>query len=218
MGKNKLKHFAEMLSFDNVLQFDKQQRGKWHERFGNQNPITLELACGKGEYTVGLAERFPARNVIGIDIKGARIYTGAKRATELGLSNALFLRMQIDHLPDYFAPHEVGEIWITFPDPHLRVSKAKHRLTSPKYISIYKQVFRPEGIVNLKTDSDSLYDYTLETVDELKLTLLEHTNNVYAHAHDPALDIQTYYERMHLANGKTIKYVRFAIGQRINDA
>jgi tRNA (guanine-N7-)-methyltransferase len=213
MGKNKLKHFAEMLSFPNVLQYDKTFRGKWNEAFGNDHPITLELACGKGEYTVGLAQLFPERNHIGIDIKGARIYTGAKRALELGLNNVRFLRTQIDHLPEFFAESEVDEIWITFPDPHLRVSRARQRLTSPKFIDIYRTVLRAGGTVNLKTDSLSLYDYTLEVIDELKLLLQEKMDDVYANPdRDPRLNIRTYYEGLHLTQGKTIKYVRFALG------
>ena len=172
MGKNKLKHFNEMLSFPNVLQYDKSKRGGWHQVFGNSNPITLELACGKGEYTVGLAQLHPEKNYIGVDIKGARIYTGARRSLESGLNNVRFLRTQIDHLTGYFAQNEVDEIWITFPDPHLRLSLARQRLTSPKFIDIYRKILKPGGIVNLKTDDATLYNYTLDVIHEDKLTLL----------------------------------------------
>ncbi len=154
MGKNKLKHFQEMLSFPNVLQLDKSQRGIWNKRFGNSNPISLELACGKGEYAVGLARLFPERNFVGVDIKGARIYTGAKRSLELGLNNVIFLRTQIDHLPEYFAPDEVDEIWITFPDPFSALSSAHRRLTSKKYIAVYQKIMKPGSTVHLKTDDE----------------------------------------------------------------
>lgn len=212
MGKSKLKHFTEMLSFPNVLQQDKTHRGRWHTAFANNHPITLELACGKGEYTVGLAQLHPHRNFIGIDIKGARIYTGARRALDLKLTNVLFLRTQIDHLSEYFAPQEVDEIWITFPDPHLRLGKARRRLTSPKFIDIYRSILKDGGMVNLKTDSDVLYHYTLDVIHQLGLPLHEKIDNVYAApSRDPQLDIRTYYESIHLAAQKTIKYVRFGI-------
>jgi tRNA (guanine-N7-)-methyltransferase len=211
VGKNKLKHFAEMLHFANVLQGDKSFRGRWNDAFGNNNPITLELGCGKGEYTVGLAARYPDRNFIGVDVKGARIYTGAKHAIDQQLTNALFLRTQVDHLPDYFAPDEVSEIWITFADPHPPTSRARRRLTSPKHIDVYRKILKPGGTINLKTDSDILYRYTLDVIEELRLALLENIPDVHGTAHNnPHLDILTYYERKHLAVGKTIRYVRFS--------
>lgn len=212
MGKNKLKHFAEMLSFPNVLQFDKSNRGGWSEKFGNANPITLELACGKGEYTVGLAQVYSDRNFIGVDIKGARIYTGAKRSLDLDLKNVKFLRTQIDHLPEYFASGEVTEMWITYPDPFIPLSDAHRRLTSTKYIEVYRKIMSPGSIVHLKTDDDGLYLSTLDVIAELKLTLHEKIDDVYALKNrDPRLDIKTYYEQKHLIANKTIKYVRFAI-------
>lgn len=211
MGKNKLKHFEEMLSFPNVFQLDTRHKGKWKEVFQNDHAITLELACGKGEYTIGLAQLYPERNFIGVDIKGARIYTGAKMAIETGLENVRFLRTQIDHLPQYFETGEVEHIWITFPDPHLRESRTRHRLTSPWFLSIYKQVLAPGGIIHLKTDSDVLYKYTLEVIDDLGLKKAASTPDVYSEAHSAELDIQTYYERRHRSEGKTIKYVAFQL-------
>jgi len=212
MGKNKLKHFEEMLSFPNVFQFDQSRRGRWSEVFGNPNPITLELACGKGEYAVGLAQLHPERNYIGVDVKGARIYTGAKRALDNSLDNVRFLRIQIDHLPEYFGPDEVDEIWITFPDPHLRLSRARQRLTSPKYLGLYRHLLKKGGTVNLKTDDDTLFSYTLDVIAEAGLPLLETLTDVYAsEPRDPRLGIRTYYEGKHLAHGRTIKFVRFAL-------
>ncbi|HZG01500.1 MAG TPA: tRNA (guanosine(46)-N7)-methyltransferase TrmB [Chitinophagales bacterium] len=212
MGKNKLKHFAEMLLFSNVVQLDRRHRGAWNEALGNTNPITLEIGCGKGEYTVGLARRYPERNFIGVDVKGARIYTGAKRALESNLNNVMFLRAQADHLPEYFAPGEVGEIWITFADPHPPLSRARRRLTSPKYIDVYRQFMPPNGLVHLKTDDDGLYQYTLEVIEQLNLNLLCNVGDVHHTDHgDDRLNILTYYERMHLAKGKTVKYVRFGL-------
>jgi len=213
MGKNKLKHLEEMKDFPNVFQLDKRYKGKWKtEVFKNTNPITLELACGKGEYSVQLAEKNRDRNFIGIDIKGPRIYTGAKQAIDRKLDNVVFLRMLIDHLPDYFEAEEVDEIWITFPDPHSRKGKAKQRLTSSKFNAIYSKVLKPGGTIHLKTDDTGLYDFTLETVKESGHHLLYNDDDIYSgQLFDPVLSIKTYYEKMHLAEGKQIKYVKYRL-------
>lgn len=201
-----------MLHFPNVLQLDKQFRGRWNEAFGSTNPITLELGCGKGEYTVGLAQLQSEKNYVGVDIKGARIYTGAKRALDLGLKNVMFLRTQVDHLPEYFSENEVSEIWITFADPHPPLSRARRRLTSPKHIDVYRKFLKPGGVINLKTDSDILYQYTLEIIEQLKLKLLTKIDDVHNANHgDERLNIRTYYESMHLAENKTIKFVSFSL-------
>src|SRR5688500_7356319 len=157
MAQKKLQRFAEIRSFRNVLEYPAGIKGKWSAFFGNTNPIILELACGKGEYTVGLAELYPEKNFIGIDIKGNRIWVGAKAAIEKNLFNAAFLRIQIEKLDEYFAADEVDEIWITFPDPHLRNSRSKKRLTHPKFLRLFAIVMKKSGVIHLKTDSPELY-------------------------------------------------------------
>jgi len=213
MAKTKLKHLAELLTFQNVFQLTKEMKGKWNELyFKNENPVTLELGCGKGEYTVGLAEKFPGRNFIGVDIKGARLWRGGKTALEQKMKNVAFLRTQIDHLSDYFELGEAEEIWITFPDPYLPKSDAKRRLTSPKFIEIYKKVLQPGGIIHLKTDDTNLYEYTLSVIMEQKLNLICCTEDLYAsHLADDIRSLKTYYEKIHLAEQKKIKYVRFSL-------
>lgn len=213
MGKNKLKHFAEMETFANVFQKATAMKGKWSDLFfQNNNPITLELGCGKGEYSLALARLFPQRNFIGIDIKGARIWRGAKTALEEGLKNVCFLRAQIDHLPEYFEPNSVDEIWLTFSDPHPPLHEAKKRLTSPKFISVYRQVLKPNGIVHLKTDSTILYEYTLEIIEEQKLKMIYNSTDIYSgELYDKILEAKTFYENIHLKLGKTIKYVKFSL-------
>lgn len=219
MSKNKLRKFAEVERFENVLQvtdFEKgteKPKGEWNERiFGNSNPITLELACGKGEYTVAMAERHPERNFIGIDIKGERIWKGAKRAREKELPNVRFLRIYIDHLTEHFAPGEVEEIWITFPDPFIKRKQRKKRLTSPKFLAIYKEVLPPGGFINLKTDSDILFNYTQEVIEALELPIDQVIENVYQEKpEDEWLTLQTFYEKQHLEEGRIIKFVRFRL-------
>jgi tRNA (guanine-N7-)-methyltransferase len=210
VSKNKLKHFKEMLDFPNVFQKNTDHKGKWNIEFKNSNPIILELGCGKGEYTIGMAEKDPNKNYIGIDIKGARIYTGAKYALNNKLDNVRFLRMQVDHLAEYFETNEVSEIWITFADPFLPESDAKRRLTSPKFLEVYNKVLKPKSTINLKTDSDELFQYTLEVIEELNLNLHYSNSDIYAsELIDERLQIKTYYEKKHLLNHKTIKYVRY---------
>jgi len=229
MGKkNKLKKFAEVFSFPNVYEnFDPKNpqligqngtkvdlRSKWKtEHFKNDNPITLELACGGGEYTLGLAQMYPDRNFIGVDIKGARIWKGAKKALENNLENVAFLRTRIEQIAEFFDKEEVDEIWITFPDPYLKKSKKNKRLTSSRFINEYRKVLKLGGRVNLKTDEPNLYQFTLETLVEDEHTeVLYHNQDIYSDPlYIPELEIKTYYERMHLENKKTIKYVQFKI-------
>lgn len=210
MGKNKLARFEQNLTFKNMVQLPESMAGKWHDFFGNQNPITLELACGHGAYTVGLARLFPNRNFIGIDRKGARMWKGAKTAIEENLDNAAFMRIQIDHCAEHFAPNEVDEIWITFADP--QPNKDRKKLTHPMFLTRYKQFLKPDGIINLKTDDDHLYEYTLDLIKERNYELLENQNDIYNWPEiTEELKIKTYYELKWLEKGKTIKYLKFRI-------
>ncbi|UKJ08103.1 tRNA (guanosine(46)-N7)-methyltransferase TrmB [Solitalea lacus] len=213
MGKNKLRQFAELDTFHNVFQKDSSLKGKWRsEFFKNECPVVLELACGKGEYTVNLARKFPDQNFIGVDLKGNRLWTGAKMAIEGKIENVGFLRIQIEHLQSYFEPGEVDEIWITFPDPQPQVSREKKRLTSMRFLDVYRPVLKENAIIHLKTDNDQLYEYTLEVINENKLTLLAHTNDVYnSELLNDVLSIKTYYERKYLSQGKNINYVKFSL-------
>lgn len=219
MGKNKLKKFGEMETFSNVFQYPysvlMQQgfplKGKWHsDFFGNGNPIVLELGCGKGEYTVGLAKRFPDRNFIGVDIKGARMWTGAKQAVADNMPNVAFVRTNIELIASFFAPGEVSEIWITFPDPQMK--KTNKRLTSVRFLNLYRRILEPGGIINLKTDSPFLYTYTRELVRLNGLPVEVDTDDLYASgmAYD-ILEIRTFYEQQWLARGLTIKYLRWRL-------
>ncbi len=220
MGKNKLRKFAEMETFPKVLQvpFGKLReegfamRGNWHrDFFGNTNPIVLELGCGRGEYTVGLAREYPDRNFIGIDIKGARMWAGAKEAHLAGMDNVGFLRTNIELLTEFFAPGEVSEIWITFPDPQMK--KTRKRLTATNFLEMYKAVLKPGGIINLKTDSPFLYEYTSRLIDFNNLPVITRTDDLYANADgvDRILDIHTHYENQWLARGLKIKYIAFSL-------
>jgi tRNA (guanine-N7-)-methyltransferase len=225
MGKNKLSRFAENRTFDHVLQptFTELRtnglplKGRWNvEFFKRDAPIVLELGCGGGEYTVGLAQLRPEKNYIGIDIKGARIWRGARTAKELGLANVAFLRTHVDHILSCFGPQEVSEIWLTFSDP--QIGKARKRLTSPLFLARYKEILKPHGVIHLKTDSPLLYEYTLERIAENELPILECSAEVYAELvprvspeEQAVLNIRTYYERMWLEEGRTIHYVRFGI-------
>jgi len=214
VGKDKLRRFAEVETFANVLQLEegKPLKGQWSkEHFKNNNPVVLELACGKGEYTVNLAQLFPDKNFIGVDYKGNRIWRGAKTALEEGVDNVAFLRIQIENLLDYFAKGEIDEIWITFPDPQPQLSREKKRLTSPRFLEKYTEVLKPGGYVNLKTDNDGLYAYTAEKIQELKLK--EHVNTAdlyHSEFADEVLSIKTYYEKKYLADNKNINYLKFS--------
>lgn len=211
MGKDKLRRFAEIKTFANVLQLDegKPFKGRWSaEHFKNDKPLILELACGKGEYTVNLAKLFPEKNFIGIDYKGNRIWRGAKTALEEGISNVAFLRIQIENILDYFGENEVSEIWITFPDPQPQVSREKKRLTSPRFLEKYKVIFNEDGILHLKTDNDDLHAYTLEKIQELDLSLLSRTEDLYkSDLVNEILSIKTYYEKKYLLHDKNINYL-----------
>jgi tRNA (guanine-N7-)-methyltransferase len=214
MGKDKLRRFAEIETFDNVLQLDagKPYKGQWSNSFfKNDNPVVLELACGKGEYTVNLAVMVPEKNFIGIDYKGNRIWRGAKTAIEDGVSNVAFIRMQIETLTEFFAPDEVDEIWITFPDPQPQLSREKKRLTSPRFLNMYIEVLKPGGCVNLKTDNDQFYTYTAEKIKELKLKEHVNTADLYHSEYaDEVLSIKTYYEKKYLKDNKNINYLKFS--------
>jgi tRNA (guanine-N7-)-methyltransferase len=214
VGKDKLRRFAEVSTFSNVVQLDagKPYKGKWaSDFFKNNNPVVLELACGKGEYTVNLGRTFPQKNFIGIDYKGNRIWRGAKTALEDGVSNVGFLRIQIETLLDYFADGEIDEIWITFPDPQPQISREKKRLTSPRFLEKYKLILKHEGPINLKTDNDGLHAYTSEKIDELGLKLFVKTEDLYNSEHaDEVLSIKTYYEKKYLQNNKNINYLKFS--------
>ncbi|UPT66950.1 MAG: tRNA (guanosine(46)-N7)-methyltransferase TrmB [Sphingobacteriales bacterium JAD_PAG50586_3] len=222
MAQNKLERFAQLDTFANTIQpklenwFDTSElKGKWGtEIFKNDNPIVLELGCGKGEYTVGLGRQYPDKNFIGVDRKGNRIWRGAKTALEDGLDNIRFLRVMIDKIDQFFAPGEVSEIWITFPDPQPQLGRAKKRLTAPKFLAKYKNTLPADGIIHLKTDSQLLHEYTLEVIEEGKHKLLFKTNDLYAHPenkNDPILSIRTYYEGLFLEQGMPITYIKFQL-------
>jgi tRNA (guanine-N7-)-methyltransferase len=217
VGKDKLKRFAEVATFSNVVQLDAglPYKGKWaKDFFKNSDPVVLELACGKGEYTVNLAKLFPIKNFIGIDYKGNRIWRGAKDALEEGVTNVGFLRIQIETLLDYFANGEIDEIWITFPDPQPQISREKKRLTSPRFLEKYKQILKPDGSVNLKTDNDGLHAYTAGKIDELDLTLHIKTEHLYSSEYaDEVLSIKTYYEKKYLKDNKNINYLKFSFNK-----
>ena len=217
MGKNKLKRFAVNDQSENVIQDGKPLyttiKGHWNEDyFKNNQPITVEIGCGNGEYTVGLAEVFPERNFIGSDIKGARIFKGSTEANEKGLKNVAFLRTRIEYILEFFASEEISEIWITFPDPQLKDSREKHRLTHPRFLDIYKQFLKKGGIIHLKTDSRELFDYTLEVLKTYAHSDLEYTFDLYSsNLLENHKGIQTKYERMFLSVGKKINYMRFKL-------
>jgi len=219
MGHKKLIRFEEIKTFSNVLEYPTGMKSKWNQFFKNDNPIILELACGKGEYALGLGEMHPNKNFIGVDIKGNRIWKGAKTAIEKGLNNIAFLRTQIDKINEYFAEDEVSEIWITFPDPQLRMSKAKKRLTHPKFLKMYQQFLKSDGIVHLKTDSPSLYNFTKSVIDIYDLTLLSDHDDVYAVAErTKELEIKTHYEKLDIAQSNKVHYLKFQLDKEFSSA
>lgn len=219
MAKTKLQRFEDIDQFKNVLELTDFQddrakpKGAWNrEVFQNENPITLELACGKGDYTVELARRYPARNYIGIDIKGSRLWKGARKAKEEELTNARFLRIYIDHLDEYFEEGEVEEIWITFPDPYLRGGNRSKRLTSEKFLTIYRDILRKSGPIHLKTDSPDLFQFSKYSVEKNGGRILDEVNDIYSHRPtDDILTIKTDFEHKHLKKGKIIKYLQFSL-------
>lgn len=221
MSKSKLNRYAQVKELPNIIElahFEKGDyagiRGNWNrDVFCNSNPVTLELACGKGDYILALSRKFPNRNYVGIDIKGDRLWKGAQYALDHEMHNVRFLRVFIDHIENYFAPGEVSEIWITFPDPYPSTTKERKRLTSPHFLNKYRNIIKPESPIHLKTDDRKLFDYTREVrSSEHGVHVLEIIEDVYGNDKiNSLLNIQTYYEKKHLAAGKTIRYMRFCL-------
>lgn len=224
MAKNKLQRFAEMATYPHVFEpncdearmVDYEMKGKWGALFfNNDNPIVLELGCGKGEYSVGLAKLYPNKNFIGIDIKGSRMHRGATQALEQGLTNVAFLRTKIEFILNFFAQNEVDEIWLTFPDPQMK--KVTKRLTSTRFMQMYSQFVKPSGIIHLKTDSNFMFTYTCEMVKDNKLETEVCTTDLYnSEFTDSILSIQTFYESQFLEKGIPIKYIKFKLVAREN--
>lgn len=219
MGKNKLERFAENKTFNNLFEYSFERikeegfplKGRWKQDFfKNDNPIVLELGCGKGEYTVGLAREHRDINYIGVDIKGSRMWVGLCAARNEELTNVAFLRTHIELIDNFFAENEVDEIWVTFPDP--QPSKARKRLTGPNFLERYRKFLKQDGVVNLKTDSDLMYEFTVETAKEANYPIYYNYDNLYANDDDLEVKkIRTYYEQIWLDKGLTIKYIRFGI-------
>ena len=219
-SKNKLKRFKENETFKNVIEPTREEilagfslRGNWKSHFKNDNPIVLELGCGKGEYTIGLAKQNPKKNYIGIDIKGARLWRGAKIALEENLENVAFLRTQIELVDALLGKNEVSEIWITFPDPQIKYKRTKHRMTNKAFLSKYKYILKQDGVVNLKTDSEFMHGYTLGLLHGMDLEIIYANHDVYKNEGSPkeVLEIQTFYENQYLEKGKPITYTRFKV-------
>ncbi len=219
-SKNKLKRFRENESFQNVIQPTRDEvlqgftlKGNWHQFFKNTNPIILELGCGKGEYTLALAQKNPNINFIGIDIKGARFWRGAKTALEESIPNVAFLRTQIELVDSCFAQEEVQEIWITFPDPQIKYKRTKHRMTNSDFLEKYKRILKKEGIIHLKTDSEFMHGYTIGLLQGLGHRILYANHDVYKNLGAPAIvtEVQTFYEKMFLETKKAITYLQFQL-------
>ena len=221
-SKNKLKRFKENEQFENVIQPSREEligetfelKGKWsRDFFKNDNPIVLELGCGKGEYTVELAKQDPGKNYIGVDIKGARFWRGAKTAIEEDLDNVAFVRTQIELIEHVFQKNEVSEIWITFPDPQIKYKRTKHRLTNTEFLQRYKSILKEDGIVHLKTDSEFMHGYTLGLLHGEGHEILYAHHDIYSNEYSPkeVTGIQTFYEKQYLEKGKPITYIRFKI-------
>jgi tRNA (guanine-N7-)-methyltransferase len=220
LGKNKLARWTEFGSYKNVIQpqigdvagKDHRIKGHWnYEIFKNNNPIVLELGCGKGEYTIGLAERFPDSNFIGIDIKGARMWRGAKTANEQNLPNVAFLRTRIEFIISFFSPDEVDEIWITFPDPHPGLRNSNKRLTSQFFLNSYRHFLKDKGLIHLKTDNTELYEFTMRTLAFNNLETIFSTNDLYSERNKKILSIKTHYEKIFLSAGLRINYLSFRL-------
>ncbi len=219
-SKNKLKRFRENETFSNVIQPSREEvlngfhlKGNWQKKFKNNNPIVLELGCGKGEYTIALAKKNPHINYIGIDIKGARFWRGAKTALEENMSNVAFLRTQIELIDLLFDENEIDEIWITFPDPQIKYTRTKHRMTNAEFLKKYHKVLKPKGIVNLKTDSEFMHGYTLGLLHGEGHEILYAHHDIYKNFHTPeeVTATQTFYESQYLENNKPITYIKFRI-------
>jgi len=222
--KNKLQRFAENRTFNNLFQYSYEEiikgfpyKGKWNEFFGNNNRIVLELGCGKGEYTIGLARKYPDVNFIGVDIKGARMWRGLKTSQEEGLKNVAFIRTRINLIEYFFNEKEVDEIWITFPDPQVKESRERKRLTSQNFLRQYSKFLKPEGIIHLKTDGLLLYDYTREVVEQEGHILLYANENIYGSddLKNEVTGIQTFYEQKWLSNQTRIKYLEFRLNPKM---
>ncbi|NOQ92290.1 MAG: tRNA (guanosine(46)-N7)-methyltransferase TrmB [Flavobacteriaceae bacterium] len=220
-SKNKLRRFRENETFDNVIQPSRNEvttgfslKGKWHSFFKNENPIVLELGCGKGEYSVSLAKKYPNKNFIGVDIKGARFWRGAKTALEEGLTNVAFLRTQIELIDFCFTKNEVSEIWITFPDPQIKYKRTKHRLIIEPFLKKYQSILKNNGFVHLKTDSEFLHGYLLGLLHEGNHEIFYAHHDIYNSSSPPeeATSIQTFYEKQYLEKNKPITYVKFKTG------
>ncbi|APG60459.1 tRNA (guanosine(46)-N7)-methyltransferase TrmB [Christiangramia salexigens] len=221
-SKNKLKRFRENEKFENVIQPSREEllddsfelKGEWsREFFNNDNPIVLELGCGKGEYTVELARKYPEKNFIGVDIKGARFWRGAKTALEEGLENVAFVRTQIELIEGVFTQGEVSEIWITFPDPQIKYKRTKHRLTNSDFLRKYKTILNEDGLMHLKTDSEFMHGYTLGLLHGAGHEVLYAHHDIYSNEYSPkeVTGIQTFYEKQYLEKGKPITYIQFKI-------
>jgi tRNA (guanine-N7-)-methyltransferase len=218
MAKDKLRRFAEFKSFPNCFDYPFHLKGKWNQEFfKNNNPIVLELGCGKGEYTVALSEAFPDKNFIGIDLKSNRMWVGAKMALERKLGNVGFIRMIIEKLHEHFEPGEVSEIWITFPDPFPKDRHEKHRLTHPRFLKIYKEVIATDGLLNFKTDDDGLFNYTEALFKEIGIHPIELVRDVHGtnEANEHVRNITTHYEKLFRGRGRTIKYMKFKLPEKI---
>ncbi len=215
MGKDKLRKFLDINTFENVFQLDQgiALKGVWAKTyFQNNKPIVLELACGKGEYTINLGRMFPEKNFIGLDIKGNRLWHGAKAALENGMKNVVFLRIAIEDIAHFFGENEVSEIWITFADPQQQISRARKRLTHPEFLAKYKTFLKQGAKINLKTDNDGLYAFTKEVISELNLEIHKDTNHLYqSDLVDEVLAIKTHYEKIYLKNDKNINYIQFSL-------
>ena len=218
MGQKKLIRFAELKTFSNVLEFPASIAGNWQQFFANDHPIVLELACGKGEYAIGLAKLYPEKNFIGVDLKGNRIWVGARKALNEQLTNVAFLRTEIDQVNTYFTPNEISEIWITFPDPQLRRSKAKKRLTHPKFLRLYHQFLAPGALIHLKTDSPDLYTFTKTVIALYGCALHTDYDDTY---NEPVvteeLRIKTHYESLDIAGSNRIHYLCFSLPSQLPD-
>ena len=223
MGKNKLAKFADLEELPHVFQLSSQtllmginfeMKGKWNDLFfKNNHPIVLELGCGKGEYTVGLGKLYPEKNFVGVDIKGARLWTGAMESHNNGMKNVAFLRTNIEMIHHFFAENEVSEIWLTFPDPQMK--KVTKRLTATNFIKLYQQFVKPNALIHLKTDSNFMFTYTCEMVKANHFTVVFSNDNLYAsYLQDPVLNLKTYYEQQWLERGLTIKYIQFLLEKK----
>jgi len=216
MGQKKLHRFEELKTFSNVLQYPQGIKGSWNKFFQNDHPVVLELACGKGEYTIGLGQIYPQKNFIGVDLKGNRIWVGAKKALQIKLTNTAFLRIEIDKIPEFFAPGEVNEIWITFPDPQPRTGKAKKRLTHPKFLRLYEQILNKNASIHLKTDSPELYNFTKLVIDRYGCKLITDIDDIRKlHVLPDELKIKTHYETLDIAQSSRVHYLEFSLPEQL---